>query len=76
MKKFIAGALVCLFGISLFLVGCTSGNVNSNPSQEEKIKLTMWSCDGSPAYVDPLQKFADDYMAMHENVEIEIVGTV
>lgn len=64
---------VCLL-LALTMVFAMFGATTANAANDEKVKLTMWVCDGSPLYVDPFIKFADEYMAMHENVEIEIVG--
>ncbi len=79
MKKLLCLLLVLAMCLSVF--ACTEapagqGAADTAPavSADEKIKLTMWVCDGSPLYTDPYIKFADEYMALHDNVEIEVVG--
>lgn len=84
MKKNVRILIAGMLLLCLSLAGCTQtakdptadskSSTGQSSTQGKEVKLVMWNCDGSPLYNDPFVKFANDYMALHSNVKIEVVG--
>lgn len=67
MKKRIA-LVACLIAL-LALTGCTQPSTATDPSSPVTLRFSWW---GSQARHDAMRAIVDRYMALHENVQIEV----
>lgn len=85
-KKIITSLLILSILIS-FITGCggknkfaddkgasDASNSSNTQSQDEKIEIEIWNCDGSPTFQEPLEVAADLYMKNNSNITVKVVG--
>jgi raffinose/stachyose/melibiose transport system substrate-binding protein len=83
MRKSILFTLSLLVVMAVMLGGCGPQATEAPPAEEpveepaapaepEKVTITWWHISTAPEHKDLWQKFADEYMAAHPNVTIEI----